>query len=217
MEDFENSRFTDSSQLPESLPLFPLPNVVLFPNMLLPLYIFEPRYKKMIQDCLRGNRLLGIILLRKDWEKEEGDPTPYEVGGMGQIIKSTKLPNGNMNILVRGVSKIRILEYLEVDEPYRVARIEGIRDRFEPSEDLTNLIRQLVKMFKQVISFRYKQVDRILSSLDLLVDPQDIAYFVVSILALDVHEKQILLETFSGEEQIRKLIRFLMRDLAIWN
>ncbi len=216
MEYFENSQFTDLSQLPESLPLFPLPNVVLFPNMLLPLYIFEPRYKKMIHDCLKGNRLLGIILLRKNWEKEE-DPTPYEVGGMGQIIKSTKLPNGNMNILVRGVSKIRILEYVEVDEPYRVARIESIRDRFESSEDLTILTRQLVKMFKQVISFRYKQADRILSSLDLLVDPQDITYFVISILALDVHEKQILLETFSGEEQIRKLIRFLMRDLAIWN
>lgn len=122
-----------------------------------------------------------------------------------------------MNILVQGVSKMRILEYLEVDEPYRVARIEGLRDRFEHSEELRTLTRQLVKMFKQVISFRYKQADQIISSLNLLVNPQDIAYFVVATLGLDVHEKQILLETFSGEEQMRKLIRFLTRDLAIWN
>jgi len=217
MEDPKNFEFIGQSQLPENLPMFPLPNVVLFPNMLLPLYIFEPRYKKMIRDCLMGNRLLGIILLRKGWEKEEGEPTPYDVGGLGQITKVIKLPDGNMNILVQGLVKVKTLEYLQVDEPYRIARVEALTDKFEPSEALAALAQRMVDMFKRVVSVRFEKPEELVHSLNLLSNLQDIAYFVVSNLGLDVHERQIILETLSGEEQVRKLIRFLIRDLAIWN
>jgi Lon protease-like protein len=217
MESFKNFDFTDQSQIPENLPIFPLPNVVLFPNMFLPLHIFEPRYKKLVRDCLAGNKLLGIILLRRGWENEEGDPTPYEIGGMGQITKVVKLPNGNMNILVQGLLKVKTLEYLEVDEPYRIAKIEGINDQFDPSEALTALTQQLTRMYRNAISFRYRKAKDLIAPLNLLASPQDIAYFIVSNLQLDAHEKQLILETVSGQEQIRKLIRFLMRDLANWN
>ena len=71
----------DQSQLPDPLPIFPLPNVVLMPNASLPLYIFEERYKEMVRDCLAGEPYLSVALLQKGWEKQPGTPQPYPVAG----------------------------------------------------------------------------------------------------------------------------------------
>jgi Lon protease-like protein len=77
------------------LPIFPLPNVVFFPHTLLPLHIFEPRYRKMLADCLAGERRLAVVLLRPGWEADYyGRPAVHSVAGAGEIIQSEMLPNG---------------------------------------------------------------------------------------------------------------------------
>src|SRR3954468_7257730 len=116
--------------LPPEIPLFPLPNVALFPSALLPLHIFEPRYRAMVADALDGERLIGMVMLRPGWERHyEGTPPVYRVGCAGFITHADRLPDGRFNILLRGLEKFRIVSERGARdgvELYRVAQIESI-------------------------------------------------------------------------------------------
>jgi hypothetical protein len=118
--------------LPPALPLFPLPNVVLFPNVFLPLHIFEPRYREMVSDALGGDRLIGMVLLRPGWEGDyEGRPPVYPIGCAGLITHHERMPDGRYNIVLRGLEKFRTLEEnheADGSRSYRVARIETLHE-----------------------------------------------------------------------------------------
>src|SRR5204862_66647 len=88
------------------LPLFPLPNVVLFPNVFLPLHIFEPRYREMVGDALAGDRMIGMVLLKPGWESDyEGRPPVYPIGCSGVITHAERLQDGRFNIVLRRVAR----------------------------------------------------------------------------------------------------------------
>jgi Lon protease-like protein len=109
--------------LPRTVPIFPLPNAVLFPNVFLPLHIFEPRYREMVEDALAGDRLIGMTLLKPGWKDYEERPPVYEVGCAGLISHAERLPDGRFNIVLRGLAKFRITG--EVGRrSYRVASID---------------------------------------------------------------------------------------------
>src|ERR1700741_2500528 len=95
--------------LPATIPIFPLPNVVLFPNVFLPLHIFEDRYRAMVGDALDEDRIIGMVLLRPGWESPyEGRPAVYPVGCAGLITHAERLPDGRYNIVLQGIEKFRI-------------------------------------------------------------------------------------------------------------
>jgi uncharacterized protein len=114
--------------LSSTLPIFPLPNVVLFPNVFLPLHIFEPRYRSMVADALDGDRMIGMVLLRPGWEADyEGRPPVFPIGCAGLITHHERLPDGRYNIILRGLQKFRIRGE-EAGRPYRVASVETIHE-----------------------------------------------------------------------------------------
>jgi Lon protease-like protein len=110
--------------LPSVIPLFPLPDVVLFPRMPLPLHVFEPRYRKMVADALAGHRTIGMTLLRPGWEGDYyGRPPIYPVGCAGLVDESQLLEGGRYNIVLKGVARFRLIEE-RAGEPYRLASVE---------------------------------------------------------------------------------------------
>jgi Lon protease-like protein len=121
------------------IPIFPLPEVVFFPETVLPLHVFEPRYRQMITDSLAGDRWLGVVMLRPGWEKDyQGRPPVHDVAGAGEIIQAEMLADGRYNILLDGRMRVRILS----EEPpdgrlYRVARAERVDDRGPAPGDRT--------------------------------------------------------------------------------
>jgi Lon protease-like protein len=116
------------SELPEILPLFPLPNVVLFPKMALPLHIFEPRYRKMVGDAWGSHRSIGMMLLKPGWEPEyQGRPPVYAIGCAGRMERYEPLPDGRSNIVLRGVLRFRVVEE-HAGEPYRLATVQELPD-----------------------------------------------------------------------------------------
>jgi Lon protease-like protein len=121
------------------VPIFPLPEVVFFPETVLPLHVFEPRYRQMIADCLAGDRWLGVVMLQPGWEKDyQGRPPVHAVAGAGEVIQAEALPDGRYNILLDGRARVRIL----AEEPpegrlYRVARVERLADRGPGPDDRT--------------------------------------------------------------------------------
>jgi uncharacterized protein len=96
--------------LPSTIPIFPLPNVVLFPNVFLPLHIFEPRYRQMVSDALAGERMIGMVLLQPGHESDyEGTPPVYDIGCAGLITHVERLADGRFNIVLRGFERFRIV------------------------------------------------------------------------------------------------------------
>jgi Lon protease-like protein len=103
-----------------SIPLFPLPTTVLFPNVFLPLHIFEPRYKQMVAEALEGDRIIGMVLLRPGHEADyEGRPPIYPIGCSGLITQDEKLEDGRYNVVLRGIEKFSI----QSEEPAAVGRL----------------------------------------------------------------------------------------------
>src|SRR4029453_16041386 len=95
--------------LPATIPIFPLPNVVLFPNVFLPLHIFEPRYRAMIKDALASARIIGMGLRRRGFGADSaGGPPVYPIGCAGLITHSEPLTDGRFNIVLRGLEKFRM-------------------------------------------------------------------------------------------------------------
>lgn len=112
----------------EHLPLFPLPTTVLFPNVFLPLHVFEPRYRELVADALAGDRMMGIALLREGWQRDDpARPSVYPIGCSGVITHVERLPDGRYNMVLRGLDRFRIVGE---DQPrqYRRAEVETLRE-----------------------------------------------------------------------------------------
>lgn len=120
--------------VPRRIPLFPLPGVVLMPGTMLPLHIFEPRYRAMVADALAGDRTIGMAMLYPGWESGGDDPRIYAVGGAGEIVESEELEDGRYNILLEGRFRYRVIEETPAN-PYRIARVEEVRSVPFPDPD----------------------------------------------------------------------------------
>src|SRR5438067_1250715 len=109
--------------------LFPLPNLVLFPSVIQPLHVFEPRYRQMLADALADDRLLALVLLRPGWEEDYHlRPPVHPVACLGAITNEERLADGRYNLLLRGLCRVHIVEELPPERLYRSARVELLHD-----------------------------------------------------------------------------------------
>jgi Lon protease-like protein len=177
--------------LPPTIPIFPLPNVVLFPNVFLPLHIFEPRYRAMLGDALAGDRIIGMTLLMPGYEADyQGRPPVYPVGCAGVITHSERLPDGRSNVVLRGIEKFRILEE-DAGREYRVARIEMLPEIASDAEK--QLLRQRRNRLEALLAAaieRGGQDPRLPSA----IPDEDLVNALSQYLGLDPVERQALLE-----------------------
>jgi len=173
------------------LPLFPLPNIVFFPQTRLPLHVFEPRYRQMVKDVLETDQRFGIVLLRPGWEADYfGAPSIFGCGTLGTIEQAVALEDGRYNIVVRGDVRFRVLD--EVSRvPYRTARViaqpEVAREAtqaYAQREWLADLSRQYLRYLPDQTAV--PEIETV--NLDALTNA------LIMSLNLDVEEKQKLLE-----------------------
>ena len=129
-----------ATALPPAIPIFPLPDATLFPKISRALHIFEPRYRAMVADVLKGDRIIGMVLLRPGYEADyEGRPPVYPIGCAGVITSSEELPDGRFNIVLRGLVKFRVTGE-DQSRPYRLAHVEAIPEA--PTDDEQAAVRQ---------------------------------------------------------------------------
>lgn len=123
-----------AAAVPEEIPLFPLPETALFPGTSQLFQIYEPRYREMIADALKGNRMIGLVRLRPGFEQDyEGRPPIYEVGCAGVIDQYEQLPDGRYVILLRGLTTFRVRDE-DRRKPYRIARVEVLPEELRNEE-----------------------------------------------------------------------------------
>jgi Lon protease-like protein len=196
--------YEDHSQLPDIMPIFPLPNVVLFPNASLPLFIFEDRYKQMVRDCLQGDRYLSVALLRKGWEQQSGTPRPHTTAGFGRIVHVTRQPNDCMDIVIQGMGRIEMTEFHD-DRAYLRASVNLVQPQYTPGEDLSAPAETLRQRFLGLLDARGISALELRTSLKLLASPIDLVFFMASHLPLDFYVKQEILEQPMVRDQIAQL------------
>lgn len=173
------------------LPIFPLPNLVFFPNTRLPLHVFEPRYRQMVTDAIDADKRLGIVLLQPGWEANYfGTPAVHACGTLGTIEQAVPLDDGRFNILVRGDVRFRIVGEV-ADAPYRSARVVAMpevrrraEDAYAQREWLAELARQYLKYLPDQMAV--PEIETV--GLDALTNA------LIMSLNLEVEEKQRLLE-----------------------
>ena len=189
------------------IPVFPLPNVVLFPKLQLPLHIFEPRYREMVRDAMGHEGLIGMALLKGDWEKDYyGNPDIYGVGCLGKIVGVTPLPDGRYNILLHGLTEYDIREQILDATPYRQARVV-LRDEDVATNSLASLQQEILELARGATQEEDSPLLKILGNLSL----DGATWLNLCCFSFDISpvEKQSLLEAKSLEERAKHLIDVL--------
>jgi Lon protease-like protein len=191
--------------------LFPLPNLVLFPYVIQPLHIFEPRYRDLMADCLQDDRLITMALLRPGWEEEyHGRPAIHPVVCVGGVVKEELLPDGRYNLLLHGLSRARVVEELPSEKLYRLARVELLEDVPVASplaeQRLRRRLGEHVRAWIAPQAAALAQLQKLLGGGLPLGTLCDIFSFMLTI---DVEVKQELLGQLDVEARARRLLAHL--------
>ncbi|MBI3178044.1 MAG: LON peptidase substrate-binding domain-containing protein [Deltaproteobacteria bacterium] len=204
---------TSSSVLPR-LSVFPLPSTVLFPGVVLPLHIFEPRYRDMVVDALAGDKTMAVALMRQGSEQQER-PHLHQVACAGHIIHSEKLTGGRYNILLEGTHRVRLLEELPFERTYRRFSAEVVP---APSEsDIRAAQAELLKLESSMLSLvgavgtTDTQLIEVLRSTP---DPMKLADIMAATLITEPHKQQEILEATDLRARLARLTDALVDVLA---
>lgn len=189
------------------LPLFPLPNVVLFPSVFLPLHIFEPRYREMVADAIAGDRMIGMVLLRPRWENDyEGRPPVYPIGCSGLITHVERLADGRYNIVLRGLERFRILQE-DRERSYRRAVVELLTEAGLKAEDRAQ-IRSYRARLEAMLSTPGELGGKEAKIPSAMAD-EDLVNALAQYLDLEPMEKQALLEHPGLRARAESLVELL--------
>jgi uncharacterized protein len=191
--------------LPSIIPIFPLPNVILFPQVMLPLHIFEPRYRHMVRDAQdRSPSLIGMTLLRGNWQEQyEGTPDIFPVGCVGEMVRVNPLPDGRFNILLQGLREFSVIEE-NVTGSYREAKVEW-RPSLRGSlvDGVRATLRRLLERYLQ----NNEKVQQFLT--DQSIEDEFLVNFFAFHLDFLPIEKQGLLEALTLAERAERLCDML--------
>ena len=206
--------FFDPLMFSGQAPLFPLPGVVLYPQMLLPLHIFEPRYRRMLEVALDGERLIGIVQLK---DADAGDfcqaPDVCSMLCLGAIWNVERLPDGRSNLLLLGVSRARIVRELEPREPFRMAELALAPDENLLDEEERHELESRLVVSCQVALSDQPQADDILKRiLSSTAELSGLCNAIAACLPMDPAQRQEILETTDVRERAYRVLEWLRRQ-----
>ncbi len=196
------------------VPIFPLPNVVLFPRTRLPLHIFEPRYRSMTREAIAGDRRIAIVLLKEGWESKYNEAPPvHEIACLGHIESYEELEDGKYNIVLEGLNRIRLIREVE-HSPYRRAEVEVFEeflcdDQSDPVITRRNHLGGLFARYAELAAGGKE--DRVVASLHL--DFEALVNVAATTLNLPAEDRQALLEMDELTSRCDALIPVLQRQL----
>jgi uncharacterized protein len=193
--------------------LFPLPNLVLFPHVMQPLHVFEPRYRELLEDALAGDGLIAMAALAPGWERDyEGRPGLYPIACLGRITAHCRLPDGTYNVLLLGLRRVRLLNELVTPRSFREAEAELCDDvcpafSSDRRRTLRQRLREAVLHVLPVIPEVQEQLDQLLGNDMPLGMLTDVIGFVLDI---DMRRKLSLL----AEVNVLRRAELLLRHLS---
>ena len=212
--------FADTKELMtavESMPLFPLPGTVFIPHTLLPLHVFEPRYRDLVDDAMRASGYLAVPRLRPGWERRyDGAPPVFDTAGFGKIVQYEPLPDGRANIVIMGLGRMRIRREVQRDNLYRTAEGLLLSDEFPTAGEraLEGAIGRLRMMLAQIIAGRPGLAERLEPLLDKSISGAPMVNGMAHLLLPDVEARQIYLEMDRVDERI-EMVETMLADALL--
>lgn len=178
------------------LPVFPLPRIVFFPGSALPLHVFEPRYRAMMEDCLSsGPRAIAMALLAPGWEDDyEGNPPIRSIAGAGRIADWQRRPDGRFDLVLYGVARVELEELVGGDKPYRRARATVLPDRMPHVEPIERMLPDVLGAASAIAAILRRQHPKFELGVDATTAPGLIADRLADRLVADIDRRQALLE-----------------------
>jgi Lon protease-like protein len=192
------------------LPLFPL-SAVLFPGMRMPLHIFEPRYRRLLLDCLEGDRTFGLMY-RPD-ESDEPSMLAGHVGCRAIIGDVEPLADGRANIIVSGDERFSLVRLIEDPAPYTVGQVEPFVDATEPVAQVTALSLRLRELFSEAAIAARALADETAPPPELPDDPATVGFAVAASVDMTAADRQRLLASPSPSARMRELIMLLVQSM----
>jgi len=202
-----------SITLPQQLPVMPLPGAVLFPHALLPLYIFEPRYRKMLEHALRKHRMFCVTLIKPicpDWRASEDF---FHLATAGLIRACVERSDGTSNLVLQGLQRVRFTS-LERENPFPIANIETVESRDAPTVETEALGAKVIELYGSLKHDHRQLPAKLDQYLSELRDLEMLADLMASTFVSDPLRRQRLLEERSLNQRLRFLIRYLRDEIG---
>ncbi|MEA5076818.1 MAG: endopeptidase La [Coriobacteriia bacterium] len=204
----------DQTHIPEVLPLIPLRDLIVFPNLVVPLFVGRERSISALEQCMRTDHLVALVTQREAETQDPGAGDIYDVGCVVTVLQELKLPDGTAKALVEGVQRIRIVEYLETD-PHMTVRVEIIEEPKQADLEAQALMRNLVADFENASHLGKPIPQEVLLAASSIEEPGRLADFVTFHLSLKIEEKQQILEALDPKDRLQKTSEFLRKELEI--
>jgi len=206
----------DLLSLPETLPLLPVRDIVVFPYMVIPLFVSREKSIKSLEEALSKDRLIFLVAQRKLSEEDPASKDLYKVGTVSVIMKMLKLPDGKVKILVQGLSKASVKETLQTS-PYFLVRVENIKDPFltEITLETEALMRNVREQLERISSYGKLLSPDLMFVLESVDDPGRLADLVASNLDLTVEKAQEILEILDPVERLKALNELLGKEVQV--
>jgi ATP-dependent Lon protease len=200
--------------LPDTVPVLPLKETVVFPDSMTPLAIGQDRSIELIDDVVAGDRVLALVTVRDPEVERPGWDALYEIGTVGLIHKMIKVPDGTLRILVQGLRRVRLVDRAG-DEPYLVGAFEHVPDVVAESREVEALTRNVQALFARVIGLVPYLPEELQLAAANVDDPSALCNLIASTYRLKTEEKQALLETADVETRLREILLILNRELEM--
>ena len=203
----------DDIVIPEVVPVMTLQDTVLFPHAVMPLFIFEQRYRTMLQEVLGSHRLFAIFNEKKD-ATDEGYEEPLEVmGTVGVVRAAHKNPDGTSNLALQGISRVRLVEIVQ-ETPYRLIRVAPCQDASEGEQDLPNKREQILELLDSKDHLTQGLPEEYIRFIHSLETPGPFIDVAAHSICHNAKAKQQMLETLSLQKRFDLFIEFLGKECS---
>jgi ATP-dependent Lon protease len=198
----------------DDLPVLPLRGVVVYPMMWLPLPVGQRRSIRLVEDNLPENRLVALVTSKDEEIEKPGPNEIHSVGTAAQVHRVLRTPDGTIRLLVQGMERIRIVEYIQ-EQPYLRARVEVLPEVMEQNIELEALMRAVQELFRRLIDLEPQMPDELAMMAMNVDDARQLAYLVASSMRLDVDEAQHILEMDNVYDKLLRLTQLLHKEVEV--
>jgi len=201
-------------RLPKEVPVVPTRGAVIYPYLVIPLFVGRARSLQGLEVAINGDRQIALIAQRDATVDDPGPEDLYSVGALGEIVQTLRLPDGTVRVMIEGSQRVRVVEYVH-SEPYLRARIEAVREIEEPGIETEALVRNVLAQFERLINLGKNLPVEALESARGISDPGRLADLVAYYAQIPVEVKQRVLEAANHRERLEILAAVLNKEIEI--
>src|SRR3989441_9125583 len=207
----EDEQFT----IPEVLPVLPLKDTVVYPFALQPLGVGQERSIRLIDDVMRGNRLVALVAQKSADIEQAGPDDIFKIGTVARIARMIRMPDGTIQIIVQGLERVAISEFTQ-EKPYLIARVVPKPDMQEDDDETEAIKRNVVSYFQRLVTLVQNVPEGVAAATLNLEEPRQVVYVIATFVQMDLELRQKLLELDSVRAKLENLSNFLAHELEIF-